>query len=232
MKLVKYLIFTFFCFLAIFIFIFLNLGKYLDITSEAKKSDIIITLGGGSLERLKESILLQNKSFITKNILILTGDDRSKKEKAQNKEDKRIKYIKDNKIQSINIIHNPNLKSTIEEIVYIKNFMKRNNYKKAIIVSDPPHSRRISIILKHLVKKDSLEFTFAKINSEWWNKNTYYKNKRALKFAINELFKISYTHMKFIILDKFGLEKHEDKLKNYIYPIQKEIEKKLVLYII
>lgn len=211
---------------------FLNLGKYLDITTEAKKSDIIISLGGGSLERMKESIHLYDKSYASKKILLLTGDDRSKKQKTENKKDKRIKYLQEKKIHDINIIYTPNLKSTIEEMLYIKNFMKENNYKKALVISDPPHSRRIAIISKYIQKDFEFEIALAKIDSKWWDKNRYYKNKKSLRFATSEFFKIIYTHAKFNILDKIGLEEYENKIKEYLYPIQREIEKKLVLFII
>ena len=53
-KILYLLLFFVFC----YIFIFLNLGKFLNVTGEPVNSDVIVSLGGGDLERIKKAIEL------------------------------------------------------------------------------------------------------------------------------------------------------------------------------
>ena len=70
MRFIKYLFLTVLIFVCLGFFIVLNLGKFLDISEEPKKSDIIVSLGGGDLDRIKKTKDLYNKDFSTKKILI------------------------------------------------------------------------------------------------------------------------------------------------------------------
>ena len=222
MRFIKYLFLTVLIFVCLGFFIVLNLGKFLDISEEPKKSDIIVSLGGGDLDRIKKSIDLYNKDFSTKKILILTGIN-------DNINDPRIKYIKTINTSEINIIEIFDTKNTYEEMVFIKTFLIEKNYTSAIIVSDAPHSRRINYLLNTIKVKNSsnLEFNIVSSSAKWWNKETYYKNIRAKVFASSESFKLIYSYFMYDIAEPLGLI---DFFKKYITPIANELRKNYVRF--
>jgi uncharacterized SAM-binding protein YcdF (DUF218 family) len=188
------------------VYIFFNLGNILDISEEPKKSDLIISLGGGDLNRIKKSFELYQSGYSIKKIIILTGDERSPKDKDKNSDDKRIKYLKENHLNTDNIIHEETVKNTIEEIHYIKEYMIKKQYISAIIVSDPPHTKRIRYLLNKIHKSndDNLSFTLVKSDVLWWNKEIYYKNKKAQMFALSEYFKLIYSYFIYEIAEPLG----------------------------
>lgn len=205
MKLKVFFIFIIsFC---IFVIIcFYNLGYYLDITQKPQKSDIIVCLGGELPNRINYALKLYEKGYSNKNILILTGQEINIKTKI----DLRIQKI-NSKNYKINYIHNKKPKSTEDEINFIKRYMKKNNLNSAIIISDPPHSKRIITLIEYIIGEKKYNFNLVSIETSWWDKKNYYKEKRAFKFAINELLKLTYTNLVFGIFYKIGLINFTEK---------------------
>lgn len=74
---------------------------------------MIICLGGGNYEnRGKKSLELYEKDFVKTNTIIFTG----------------YTNIKD--FKGANIVVNRNLQNTYEEVIFVKNYMKREWTKK------------------------------------------------------------------------------------------------------
>ena len=175
--------------------LFFNLGKILDVSQKEKKADIIISLGGDDNSRIIKAIELYKNGFSQKKIILITGGTKLTRENMNH--DARIKYI-NNLDENINFIYNPNIKSTIEEITYLKNYMTECNLSKAIIVSDAYHMLRIKMLI-NLIGFNHKEIILVKSNASWWNSEKYYQNKFALKFALIETIKIPYNLIKYII---------------------------------
>lgn len=222
-KLIKYLIS-----LILFIFAFINFGKYLDDTDTPQKSDIIICLGGGAKERTIKAIELYNNGFSNSKKLIFTGDNRTKKAKEDNKEDSRIIFLKENYINNIDYTLQRDIKNTKAEMLFIKNLMLEKNYKSAIIISDTPHSKRIKTLLSliHTPNDANLTFNVVGTNASWWNSEEYYKNNQSLKYAISEAIKLSYAYVAYGI----GLDEFFESLREPIIdPLEKKISEFLLL---
>ncbi|APW66230.1 hypothetical protein LPB137_10425 [Poseidonibacter parvus] len=200
----SYKILTLGFFICIFVYLFTNLGNYLDISKDPIKSDIIVSLGGGkNLHRFNKSIQLYKENYSKQGILIITGG--TKYSQQNNLSDNRIAHIK-NTNQKINYIFNPYLKNTAEEILFIRNYLNENNLKSALLVTDSLYTRRISILSNLLIpKSDNLSINTAVTDLEWWNKSLFYENKIALLSAFMEFFKISYNYIAYGVFYKLDL---------------------------
>ena len=108
------LIFFILIFTGCLIYSFFNLGKFLDVTQEPSKTDLIVSLGGNGYLRLQKSISLVEQNFSS--TIIITGYDGTKATKAKNIPDPRLKVMEEEKYKNINFIINPDLKNTAEEI--------------------------------------------------------------------------------------------------------------------
>lgn len=207
MRLIKYLFLAILMFVLLAIFVILNLGNLLDVSEAPKKSDVIVSLGGGDLNRIKKSLELYEKDFSKKDILILTGNHK-------NINNPRTKYIETNNSSKINIIETFDTKNTYEEMVFIKTFLMENNYTSALIVSDAPHSKRITYLLNTIKIENStnLEFNIVSSSDKWWNKEFYYKNARARIFAITEAIKLIFSYFRYGIIEKIGMAEVIDEL--------------------
>ncbi len=163
-------------------FIFLNLGKWIDITKKPIKSDLIVCLGGGTVERVKKSIGLFESGYSTKSVFILLGESWYNQP-----------YIKKNHPE-LSLIIDESPKNTLEEVQFIKKYMNDNSYKSVLIVTDPPHSKRVSLLtsLVSVEGDENMTFHFVSSSVKWWDKECYYENKHARNSVWHESIRTLY----------------------------------------
>jgi uncharacterized SAM-binding protein YcdF (DUF218 family) len=213
------------------IYSFFNLGKFLDVTQEPSKTELLVCLGGGIYQtRIEKTLELYKNDFLTTNNIILTGYVNNPHEvKKKIIEDKRITYIKEKTSNDLNIIFEKDLKNTVEEVRFVKNFMKENNIKSVTFISDPAHSRRISLFFEYLTGiNGDFKYTVVGAEDKKWDEENYYKTKYSLNYSLTEVAKIFYGFIKYGILEKFGLDKDfenyfDDELKEAKIMIQKNM---------
>lgn len=225
------LIFFILIFTGCLIYSFFNLGKFLDVTQEPSKTELLVCLGGGIYQtRIEKTLELYKNDFLTTNNIILTGYVNNPHEvKKKIIEDKRITYIKEKTSNDLNIIFEKDLKNTVEEVRFVKNFMKENNIKSVTFISDPAHSRRISLFFEYLTGiNGDFKYTVVGAEDKKWDEENYYKTKYSLNYSLTEVAKIFYGFIKYGILEKFGLDKDfenyfDDELKEAKIMIQKNM---------
>ena len=185
----------------ILIIYFFAAGKYLDITQNPIKSDLIVCLGGGGSKRIQKSMDLYNKGYSEQKLLLLTGKTDTYKKHV-------MKYYPETKY-----IVSPHYNSTGQEIQFIKNYMAEHHYKSVIIVSAPYHARRIKILTGLISVKNDENFSYVFVSSglSLWHRNKYYQNPRALYFALGETLKIPYTYLYYGLIEKLGITWNESE---------------------
>ncbi len=189
------------------IIILMNLGRFLDITDVPKKTDIIVYLGGGWSERLEKSLQLYKLGYSKTNKIILTGSLIGRLSKEDLNGFYKIKYFKEHGIPEKNIIYAENTTNTMKEVLFIKNYMLKHQYKSVIFVSDPPHSRRIMFLANFVNKYDDANLSCIVVGSDtvWWDRTHYYKDKRARMATKSEISKLIHNFIAYSVLQKFGL---------------------------
>lgn len=187
--------------LLVLVILFFTAGKYLDITQKPIKSDLIVCLGGGSSKKIQKSIDLYNEGYSKQKLLLLTG-----------RPDTHKKYIMKHYPETRYIV-SPHSNSTGQEIQFIKKYMVKHHYKSVIIVSAPPHSRRIKVLTDLISVKNDEKFSYVFVSSgvSWWHRNKYYQSPRALQFAFGEILKIPYTYLYYGLMKKVGITWNESE---------------------
>lgn len=168
-----------------------NLGKWLDLTEEPLKSDVIVSLGGGDWHRYKRSVELYEKGYARKRIMLLTGADVTAEMRRRGIPDGRITDLKKHH-PGIAYLYAPELRSTREEVRYLRRFMKERGCTSALVVTDPPHSRRFALLWRLLGDGDAT-LHFVSSGVSWWERERYYDNATARHYAWTELLKIPYN---------------------------------------
>jgi len=197
-------------YLGIFFICFLFLGVFLDVTQQPKKADIIFCFGGKGTSRILESLKLLNDGFSKKNKLYYSAKKEYLLYKIKDKKNK-IEFIKHS-----NIVFIENLKNTMEEVKYLDDLVNQQKLASVLIVSDPPHSRRIKLLIQEFSNNLERKYIIVSSNTVWWNKYFYFTNWDAFQFAILELIKIIYNNIKYGLFNFF----HKD-----IYRADKIVEK-------
>ena len=191
LKLYK-IVFFFSTSLVLLSFLFLNLGKWMDCTQKPKKADMVICLGGGTTERVKTSVMLLKHGYVNKKHFLLIGESWYNQP-----------YLKKH-YHELNVTIDETPKNTAEEIAAIKKFMLKHGYSSALIVTDPPHSARVALLLSLIDPQDStLHFRIIGSHVAWWDPKHYYRNTRALKAVWHESLGILYSIWQYGIVKPF-----------------------------
>lgn len=199
--------------LILYIYLFLNLGEYLDISNPPKQTDLLVCLGGGiDKNRIKKTIELYENGFLQTNTVIFTG----------------IKNIDENinkHFEKKEVIVNNSVKNTMEEILYIKKFLIENNLSSVIFITEAPHSRRIKFFWDYFGENlENIEFSVVSSELETWDSENYYKNKINRKYAFSELTKLVYNFFIYGILENVGLkEKFESTYQKELSKSKNEL---------
>jgi len=188
---------SFFIVSVVIIFIFINLGKFFDISKQAKLSDIIVSLGGDKGLRIKKTLSLYDANMSKSSKIILTGIDDFDPSMKLYELDWRADYLSKKGIDRSNIVFNTKAQNTLEEIFYIKRYMSENNLHSVIFITDAPHSRRIGFFASQVAHYEDANISYEVVatSNDWWSRDTYYKNPDAVIFVVNEAIKLTYYYI-------------------------------------
>ena len=175
----------------------LHYGAWIDATQKPVKSDLIVCLGGGTKERLRSATALYTQGYTPKaSSVLLVGE--SYETPAYLK--KTYPHI------SIMQYHAP--QNTKEEVFYMKHYMVTHHYRDVLIVTDPPHSRRVKILFSILDVQGDEALSVHVVSSHvaWWKAKTYYDDIRSGKAVFLETIRILYSLVCYGILEKLGVK--------------------------
>lgn len=184
-------------FFLIFVLLFRNLGVFFDVTKPPSKADLIVSLGGDfNMERVQKSLELYEQNLSRSKQIILTGPNTLTTELPMGA---RAHYLMDHGVSNEKIIIVSDTKNTLAEIRFIKSYMLTHHLKHVLIVSYPPHARRISFFADTVFDYSSSGLTYTVVGTDkpWWDKQFYHFDAVALKFTINELFKYTYYQLRY-----------------------------------
>lgn len=175
--------------------VIIGLNRYLDITQTPQKSDIIVCLGGGLTERLEKTVQLYKSGYSKSDKIILTGTLIGKRSDEDPHGFLKIPFLEKNGIERLNVIFIENTTNTYKEVLNIKKFMLKQGYKSVIIISDPPHSRRIKVLSEYSgFSENGLSVNIVGSDVSWWHKNYYINSIVSLKISVQELVKLLYFY--------------------------------------
>ncbi len=189
----------------IFVSILINLGELLDITEAPKKTDVIVYLGGSGSERMEKALELYKLGYSKTGKMIFTGSSSLYINKKKKIGMYKKVYFTEHGISEQNLVHAPKTRNTMEEVLFVKNYMLRHNLKSVIFVSDPPHSRRIIFLAQSIANYEEANLSCSVVGSDvsWWDKKHYYRQSKAIAFVASELIKLPYNYLVYGDFKKF-----------------------------
>ena len=170
------------------IILFVYGGRYLDAHGdEPIKADAIVVLGGATGDRLTVGLMLWKNGYA--DTILLTG---SPEESSKYYSDWREYVLINNGVLPENIMKETSADSSWKEAIIIKNIADSHKWNRVLIVSDPPHTRRLMMIYKGVFRSTSYDYHFIKTSPKWWNAEKWWENTVSGAFVIMEYVKIVY----------------------------------------
>jgi uncharacterized SAM-binding protein YcdF (DUF218 family) len=170
--------------------LFRGAGAFLIVADELEKASAIVVLSGGDETRMSEALDLYEDGYA--NIIILTETGRELENlDVLHSFDMRIQLM-NNGVPSGNILITDHIVgSTVDEAVAVKNLLTNRQFNSAIIVTDPYHTKRTSIIFRDTFADSPIKLMIRPVASSWYNSRSWFLSVRGWQFTLLEYLKLA-----------------------------------------
>lgn len=165
-------------------------GAFLIVADEVEKASAIVVLSGGDETRMNEALDLYEDGYANMIILTETGRELENLD-VLHSFDMRIQLM-NNGIPSGNILITDHIVgSTMDEAVAVKNLLTNRQFNSAIIVTDPYHTKRTSIIFHETFADSPIKLMIRPVASSWFNSRSWFLTLRGWQFTLLEYLKLA-----------------------------------------
>lgn len=164
-------------------------GAYLIYADDLEPADVIVVLSGGTDSRMNEALSLYKEDYGKIIALTETGEQTEGFEYL-NSFDMRIQLM-NNGVPSGNImITELTVNNTVDEAVAIRDLMQNRQYRSAIVVTDPYHTRRSKLIFNQVFDGTDITIRVHPVRSSWYNSRTWFTSVKGWQFTLLEYAKL------------------------------------------
>lgn len=153
-----------------------------------EKADVIIILGGDDGLRVEKGGELYNEGYAL-NILVTGIDSRYYKPTQPNWRERRLQELG---IPETAIGVDTRSETTWEEALNSVETMTEKGWKRAIVVSDPPHMFRLYHTWSRAVESSPKKIILVSTKPEWWHPMFWWSNNTSYRFVVSEVQKSFY----------------------------------------
>jgi uncharacterized SAM-binding protein YcdF (DUF218 family) len=165
-------------------------ARYLEIAGDSPEAaDAIVVLGGATGDRISIGLRLWKKGF-SDTILITGSPDGT----SPYYNDWREYVLLKHGMKPEKIIKDSSAKSSWDEAVLIKKIMGIQDWHRVLIVSDPPHTRRLMMTYRRVFEGTDYDYRIIKTTPAWWNAERWWENTASGSFVLMELIKLTYYY--------------------------------------
>lgn len=183
LKLRRYVIIVVIAILLIFAFI--NAGKFLVVNQSPQKADVIVVLAGDSGERTEYGVKLLKEDYANK--IIFSGGLLYYKTTAA---ELMKEHALDLGVLNDSIILEDKADSTLQNAIYSKDLIKKEDFSSAIIVTSNYHMRRTKMVFDKEFKDSGIQLTYCAAEDKNFNADKWWANNKSIIIVINEYVKL------------------------------------------
>ena len=171
---------------------FMGAGHFLVIPSPPPqmKADLIVTLGGGTGGRDDRVAALYAKGIAPK--VLLTGQEGGYSKTRANYLNWRAQFLVDQGIPRSALLFDLQSASSWDEAVNTLRLMQSANLGRVVVVSDPPHMRRLSWVWGKVFAGSGKEYTLVASDMEGWDAEHWWRTSGNAQFVFAEYVKLAY----------------------------------------
>ena len=174
---------------------FLLAGYFLEVPSkQPEKADLMVALGGDNGGRIHKVVELYKQGFAPK--VLLPGMEGGHAETRSHYLNWRASFLVEQGVPANMLIFDEISASSWEEVVNTLRLMQSRNLKRVLVVSDPPHLRRLDWVWAKVFAGSGKEFRLVASNMDGWDPAHWWRNEASGKFVIEEYIKLGYYWVK------------------------------------
>ncbi|MEX2164523.1 MAG: YdcF family protein [Sulfuricaulis sp.] len=178
-------------FLALIIGLGSQAGRFLEGASQSpERADVLVVLGGDSGDRTLKAIQLYKTGLAPR--VLLTGVEDSPFEARKAYLTWRAQMLVDAGVPPDAVLLDIRSANTMEEAVNTRQLLVERGWRKALVVSDPPHMRRIDWAWRKAFAQSGLEYRIVASQPRWWTPDSWWTHERSAQAVITEYIKLCY----------------------------------------
>lgn len=169
---------------------FLNAGHFLAAPAQAPaRGDLIFALGGDNGGRADRVLELYRKGLAPK---VLLGAEGAHSSTRATYLSWRARYLVENGVPEQALLFDRVSVNTWDEAVNVLQLMRSSNIDRVLVVSDPPHMRRLSWVWGRVFKGSGKEYVLVASDMEVWDVERWWRNSQNAQFVFGEYIKLAY----------------------------------------
>jgi uncharacterized SAM-binding protein YcdF (DUF218 family) len=177
--------------LTVLVMAFLSAGRFLAAPARAPvKSDLLVSLGGDDGGRSDRALELYKKGYAPR--ILLTGPEGAHWKLRVRRLNWRARYFVEEGVPERALLYDRESRNSWEEAVSTLRLMQSMKLDRALVVSDPPHMRRLSWVWGRVFAGSGKEFILVASDMEGWDAAHWWRTSPNAQFVFGEYIKLAY----------------------------------------
>jgi uncharacterized SAM-binding protein YcdF (DUF218 family) len=170
---------------------FLSAGRFLAAPARAPvKSDLLVSLGGDDGGRSDRALELYKKGYAPR--ILLTGPEGAHWKLRVRRLNWRARYFVEEGVPERALLYDRESRNSWEEAVSTLRLMQSMKLERVLVVSDPPHMRRLSWVWGKVFEGSGKRFVLVASDADDWDPDLWWNTSSSAQFVFGEYIKLAY----------------------------------------
>jgi uncharacterized SAM-binding protein YcdF (DUF218 family) len=170
---------------------FIGLGRWVSAgASVPERADLLVALGGDDGARVQKVAALVKGGYAP--IVLITGLDGSPADTRRHYLEWRARVLIEAGVPADRLVFEGTAYNSYQEAVATLALMRARGWKTALVVSDPPHMRRLNWVWGRVFAGSGLSYRLVVGAPVWWDADRWWRNERSGQFVLTEVIKLGY----------------------------------------
>jgi uncharacterized SAM-binding protein YcdF (DUF218 family) len=166
-------------------------GRFLAAPAEAPaRADLVVALGGDGGSRVQTAADLYVQGLAPR--VLLTGIDQGDAAVRPRFLEWRAALLVERGVPVSALLFDEVSANSWQEAGSVRALMLREGWTRVIVVSDPPHQRRLSWVWSRTFRESGLEYSLVAAGMPGWDARNWWRDERSAQFVLMELIKLAY----------------------------------------
>lgn len=166
-------------------------GYFLSISSQqAVQADLIVVLGGDNGSRVIKAADLFKEGLAPH--VLLTGMEDGQPATRAHYLNWRTRFLIDRGVSEDTLMFDAISTNSWEEAVNTLGLMRERHWQRVLVVSDPPHLRRLAWVWGKVFEGSGKEYRLIAAPMEGWDAGNWWQNEKSAHYVVTELIKLVY----------------------------------------
>jgi uncharacterized SAM-binding protein YcdF (DUF218 family) len=159
------------------------------------RADVIVALGGGDGHRIRKVAEVFRAGYA--NTVLITGIEWSAERERAYYLNWRVRVLADSGVTADRIVIESTASNSFQEAQATLALLQVRGWKKALVVSDPPHMRRLDWVWRKVFAETGKSYVLVASEPAWWDQEHWWASEKSAPFVLTELVKLAYYLVKY-----------------------------------